>query len=267
MVMQSMTNNRPWLAQAFAALLLIAVPLSGAGAGEIEDLKTEIEGLKKNQERMLSDLDEIKQILIRATGGGDAPSARSRELTVAGSPFMGQADAPVTLVEFSDYQCPYCRRHYQTVMPQLRDGQVADGTLKYVMKEFPIDSIHPMARGASVAALCAGDEDAYWPMHDRIMDDPQRMRPRDLTRHAEALDLDEDKFAACMEAGDKSALVDADIAMGQQFGIQGTPSFLIGVTDPDNPDKMIVLNLLRGARPLADFERAIKQALAAAKRS
>ena len=173
----------------------------------------------------------------------------------------------MTIVEFSDYQCPYCLRHFKTVLPQLRDGPVAKGELKYVLKEFPIDSIHPMARKASQAALCAGDQDAYWAMHDLILDDPKRIRPRDLQRHAEELDLDEDNFAACLEGGDKNQQVDSDLALGQQFGIRGTPSFLIGVTDPADPTKMLATEMIRGARPFADFQRAIEQALAAARRS
>lgn len=253
---------------ALAAGLMASGPTVPASAGELEDLKREIQELKDGQARIRAEIGEVMDLLQSVTRGRGAPrESQPTEVSIAGSSFLGEADAPVVLIEFSDYQCPFCLRHFQTVMPQLRAGSVAEGTLKYVMKEFPIDSIHPLARKASQAALCAGDEGAYWAMHDKILEDPRRLRPRDLQSHAAELDLDEDDFAECLESNVKNDQVNADLALGQSLGVRGTPSFLVGIANPQDPTKVTAVELIRGAQPLAVFQQAIARAQAAAGRS
>jgi protein-disulfide isomerase len=89
-------------------------------------------------------------------------------LNLKGDPFKGEKNAKVTLVEFSDYQCPFCARHVRATLPPLESEYIATGKIKYVFRNFPIASIHPLAFKAHEAANCSGEQDKYWEMHDRL---------------------------------------------------------------------------------------------------
>ena len=135
------------------------------------------------------------------------------------------------------------------------------------MKEFPIESIHPFAFKASEAALCAGEQGAYWTMHDRIFDNPRRLRVRDFVRHAEDLDLDVDDFRDCLDDGKFAARIRESQALGSRLGVRGTPSFFVAITNPDDPQSVEAIEFIRGAVPLGEFARAIDAALARADQS
>ena len=258
--------QRPRLAAWLLGLMLMLVAPQTAGAADLDQLQADLEALKAGQAEIRAEIGQLRDLLQRLVRGRGEAAFEPTEVSVAGSAYLGEADAPVTLVEFSDYQCPFCLRHSQTVMRQLREGPVVEGTLRYVMKEYPIESIHPLARKASEAALCAGDAEAYWAMHDLILEHPRRLRPRDFKQHAEALGLDQDDFADCLDSGTKGTQIDRDLALGESLGIRGTPSFLVAVTNPNDPDQVMAVQIIRGAQPAAVFERAIDQALEVSKR-
>lgn len=241
-----------------------------SAADDIGALKSEIEELKRGQLLILREIEALRQALGRApeANARNEPSAPNQViLSVAGAPFLGKADAPVTLIEFSDYQCPFCRRHYQTTLESLKERYIGTGQIKYVMQEFPIESIHPFAFKASEAALCAGEQGAYWTMHDRIFDNPRRLRVRDFVRHADELDLDLDDFKECLEDGKFAARIRESQALGTRLGVRGTPSFFVAITDPDDPQSVEAIEFIRGAVPLGEFDRAIDAALARAGQS
>ena len=241
-----------------------------SGTDDIRALKSEIDELKRGQLLILRELEALRQALGRApeATARNAPSAPNQvTLSVADAPFLGKVDAPVTLIEFSDYQCPFCRRHYQTTLESLKQRYIGPGQIKYVMQEFPIESIHPFAFKASEAALCAGDQGAYWTMHDRIFDNPRRLRVRDFVRHAEELDLDVDDFRDCLDDGQFATRIRDSQALGTRLGVRGTPSFFVAITDPDNPQSVEAIEFIRGAVPLGEFTRAIDAALARAGQS
>lgn len=252
---------------ATVALLLLSAPLLGTGQAqadeaEIAALMEEIQALKRGQAALGQELQSIKALLLERKVAGDAPAEpQSVEIDVAGAPFQGNADAVVTIIEFSDLQCPFCSRHFQTVAPVLKSTYVDSGTLKYVAREFPLESIHPAAMRASQAALCAGAQGAYWEMHDLIFANQKKMRPRDFANYAEELDLDEDDYEDCIESERFAQQVRDDLALGQRLGVQGTPSFFVGLTDPANPDKVIASHFIRGAQPFSAFEQAIEALL------
>ena len=178
--------------------------------------------------------------------------------------YLGNRDPPVTLVEFSDYQCPYCRRHATTVMPQLIESYVNNGKLKYVMREFPIQKLHPRAVAASEAALCANDQGQYWNMHDALFGDQKANTEEHFKEMAERLGLDMSAFTECMNDNRHMAQIRADQAEGQKLGITGTPSCVLGLTDPDDSGKVRLSKFIRGAQALPAFAAAIDELLAAA---
>jgi protein-disulfide isomerase len=109
-------------------------------------------------------------------------------LSVDGAPSMGNGDAKVTLIEFSDYQCSFCGRHFSQTLPRLMTEYVKTGKVKYVLRDFPLEPIHPLAFKAAEAARCASDQGKYWEMHDRLFSNQQALGPKDLPRHAEGWD-------------------------------------------------------------------------------
>jgi protein-disulfide isomerase len=128
-----------------AAMIVLAgfQPGMAQTSEEITTLKQEIETLKQGQAAIAKELAAIREILERATGQRRERPFEPTNITVADAPFLGQADAPVTVVEFTDYQCPFCRRHNDGTLKQLLAQYVETGKVRYVMREFPIASLHP----------------------------------------------------------------------------------------------------------------------------
>lgn len=141
-----------------------------------------------------------------------------------GRPSRGPSDAPVVIVEFTDYACPFCRRHADsTLTPLLR--RYGD-RIHYVVRNFPIPSLHPDAPAAAEAAECAADQGRFWPYHDRLFDLPSHDRPS-LVSLARAVGLDDRRFARCLDRGEKAAVVARDMREGVAAGVTGTPTFFV----------------------------------------
>ena len=138
--------------------------------------------------------------------------------------------------------------------------------VKIVMREYPIESIHSRAMDASQAALCAGDQGKYWEMHDLMFGNQQQLAVENLKQHALSLGLDAGTFDACLDANKHTAQIQADLAEGQKLGVSGTPSFVVGLTDPDDPGKVTVTKFIRGAKSFPAFQQAIDELLASAEK-
>ena len=254
------------IAAAFVATVLLTLatqPAAAQTSDEVRALMAEIEALKEGQRQMREDLAAIRRIFEQAaqrrSGARAGGEIEPVELSVGDSAVLGDAAAPVTLVEYSDYQCPYCRRHASRVKPKLIESYVQTGKLRYVVREFPIESLHPQAPMASQAALCAKEQDAYWGMHDRIFADPKRVSPADFEAHAAALGLDVAAFTECLREQRYAAQIRRDQQEGAQLGIRGTPTFLLGTTDPADPSRVTATRMIRGARPLAVFRETVEK--------
>jgi protein-disulfide isomerase len=146
------------------------------------------------------------------------------EVAVGDTPVMGPAAAPVTIVEFADYQCPYCRA-VEPTLNQLRE-QYKD-KIRYSYRDFPLP-MHPYAEKAAEASRCAGEQGQFWPYHDRIFTgDAESLSDSNLRSTAAALKLDSDKFGKCLDSGKEQAAVEKDLDQGKNLGVSGTPSFFI----------------------------------------
>ncbi len=168
-------------------------------------------------------------------------------LPLEGRPALGPADAPVTLVEFTDYQCLFCARHNAMTAGKLREHY--GDRLRFVVLHFPLASIHPQAPKAAEAAECAADQGKFWEYHNTLHADQSAIGPPSLLAHAEALELDTDLFGECLESGSKRSLVQEHIQAAVDAGAKGTPFFMI------NGSK------LSGARSEMIFRRLIDQLL------
>ena len=241
---------------AIAFLMLGGASTVGAQPGDA-GVRSEIEALKQEQATIRRELAEIKA-LLRGQAASAQPGGSPGDVLVAvqHAPVLGQGTARVTIVEFSDYQCPFCRRHSSQVLPELVKEYVTTGKVRYVFRDFPIASLHPQAHRLHEAAHCAGDQGRYWPMHDRLFADSQRTESKELVAHARALGLDEGRFDRCLTDGVHAAVVRQAVADGENARVRGTPTFFVGRTEPDGapirPQRLIV-----GAQPYAVFKQAI----------
>jgi protein-disulfide isomerase len=169
-----------------------------------------------------------------------------RTEVAAEGPAKGPADAPVTLVEFSDFQCPFCAR----VIPTLDQVTAKYGDkVRLVFRQFPLD-IHPQAPKAAEASLCANDQGKFWQMHDAMFQDQKKLAVADLKATAASIGVDQAAFDQCLDSGKYAAQVQADLKAGMLAGVSGTPAVFVNG------------RMLSGAQPLEAFVTAIDEELA-----
>jgi protein-disulfide isomerase len=142
---------------------------------------------------------------------------------VGKAPVRGNPKAPVTVVEFSDFQCPYCVRARPTVN---RVRETYGVKVRWVFRHFPLD-FHAQAQKAGEAAACAGEQGKFWEMHDLLWANTAKLQVADLKGHAATLGLDAPRFGQCLDSGRYSGLVAADLQAGQGYGVSGTPAFFV----------------------------------------
>jgi len=175
-----------------------------------------------------------------------APPVYRVTLNLDGAPSKGPGNAPVTLVKFEDFQCPFCKEAQSTLVElAARYGE----RLRIVHKDFPIDGLHPQARLGHLAARCANEQGKFWAYHDALYNDAPKASPADLRNFAKRVGLEAGQFEACLSSGKYAAAVEHDIAEGTKAGVTGTPGFFING------------RLLSGAQPLDQFVRVVDDEL------
>ena len=225
---------------------------------ELSELKREIEALKVGQTAIQKDVTEIKNFILQRAPA--PPPEAQPVVSIDGGAIKGDKTAKVTLVEFTDYQCPFCSRHFRDTMPQIDNDYVKTGKIRYVLREFPLEAIHPLAFKAAEAASCSGEQGKYWEMHDRLFANQNALAAEQLAGHAEAVGLDAGKFKTCLESGKYTAKVRKDLADAQKAGVTGTPTFFIGLTDSKGSEIKAVRKIV-GAQNYAAFKDAIDSLL------
>lgn len=246
------------------ALLVAALPVLGQSSADIEAMKKDIQSIKESQQAIQKDLQELKKMVAaRPQAPAGPPDPVGVVLDVTGAPSKGDKNAKYTVVEFSEYQCPFCGRHVRDTIPQLDKEYIQPGKVKYVFLDFPLESIHKNAFKAAEAGNCATEQGKFWEFHDRLFANQQKLEPAQLTEHAKAVGLDAAKFQQCLDSGKYAAEVRKDIAEGGKAGVTGTPTTLIGLTQPNG--KVKVLKAIRGAQQFTSFKATLDELLAPAK--
>src|SRR3954462_8660513 len=217
--------------------------VGGQSFEQVHDRLVQYMKQQKSRERLSGFIDQLKQkhgVQITL-----APPNLPRVEVAAKGPSRGPDNAAVTIVEFSDFQCPYCGRVTPTVEKLMKDY---DGKVRLVFRHFPL-SFHPNAAKAAEAAACAQDQGKFWPMHDKMFTNQQRLAVEDLKSFAKELGLDQGKFDKCLDSGEKAAMVSADEKDGEQAGVSGTPAFFINGI------------FINGAVPYGQFKDAVDREL------
>lgn len=242
-------------------------PLAHAEAGKdqwVEELLLQISELRKNDKDQRQQIEKLQQDIQALKAGTKQNAAGPLSIDVKNEAhFVGRADAEFAMVEFSDYECPFCKRHVQKTIPLLKEKYITTGKLKYVYVDYPL-AFHAGAKSAAVAATCAGEAGAFWEMHDRLFDNQNALNKPKYLEFAAALKLDPEKFTRCLDNPQHAAKIERNVAWGESLGVQGTPAFFIGrlhdgtVTD---------VKALSGALPFSSFERVLDSMLGDTKQS
>jgi protein-disulfide isomerase len=173
------------------------------------------------------------------------------KVEVAGHPSKGPSTAPVTIVEFSDFECPYCSGLFPTLR---RIEDTYHDKIRIVYRQFPLNNIHPRAQKAAEASLCANEQDKFWQLHDSMFADQKNLTVDDLKAKAAALSLNTAAFATCLDSGKQAAAVKSSLEEGNRLGVDGTPAlfingrFLGGNQPYDAIAKIIEDELLRSGK-------------------
>jgi protein-disulfide isomerase len=240
----------------WAALpLLLLLPL--AAQNSKKDAKKDSakdEGITREQaDEILNELRQIRQ-LLEAQAEKSAPPAPARaKLDLRGFQMLGSKDAPVTMVEFTDYQCPFCQRFHLTIFNQLKKDYIDTGKVRFYSRDLPLDSLHPNAIRAAQAARCAADQDQYWAMRDLMGSNPDKLDMDGLMADATTLKMNVGTFKGCLDTQKYKEAVQTDVLEAMKIGAEATPTFVIGKSTPEGVDG----ELLVGLQPLGEFVKAI----------
>ncbi len=244
----------------FAAIIL-SVGIFAAGSGVSNSLL----GLSKS----ISGIQAASAPLQGSGNAGSAavapqpspePAQQTKEikgLLQGAAGISGKSDAPIVIIEYSDYQCPFCRSWFNGSKSQLDKEYIETGKVQFIYKDFPL-SFHPMASVYAEAARCAGDEGKYWEMHDKIFNEQDKfgqgtvsnLTVDDVKKWSQDIGLDATQFNSCLDSGKYTSAVQANFNEGAAVGVSGTPSFVIGKADGTG-------QLIVGAQPYSVFKSAI----------
>lgn len=177
-------------------------------------------------------------------------------LTIDGHPAIGENDANIVLIEFSDFQCAFCRRHLNLVMPDLVREFIETGKVEYAFSDFPVEERHPQAMQAAIAARCAHDQDKYWEMRQRLYISSAMLQEPDLFEHAKTVGLDIEEFDACLKSGQYDTAVRHDQSEGTKLRVRGTPTFFLG-RRISGGDQVRVERSIVGQQPIEVFREHI----------
>ena len=196
----------------------------------------------KSDEITKSELDEaiakLESKILKNQQIGEQPDVQPISVSIDDDPIRGDQNAPITIVEFSDFQCPFCARFQIQTLPLILEQYVETGKVKFVYRDFPIQNSHHNAMPAAVASECAHEQDKYWEYHDALFENQGVWNKVENTaavtifkEFATKLDLNQDQFNSCLDSGKYIDEINKDLKDGRDYGITGTPGFFIGNED------------------------------------
>ncbi|NNL58853.1 MAG: DsbA family protein [Nitrosopumilus sp.] len=209
---------------------------------------------------------EPKEVIIRETIQEFQPNPTAQEqfgpqiirnISLDDDPMKGNTDAAITIVEFSDFQCPFCAKFHETTLGQIEKEYISTGKVNFVYRDFPVQSTHPNAIPAALASECADDQERFWDMHDMIFENQRSWQDLQITQsvdmfrqYAMKLGLDTDEFDSCLESGKHLEEIRNDLNDGRTYGVTGTPGFFVG-------NEKIGFVKIMGAQPFSSFQQVI----------
>lgn len=222
-------------------------PASAADAGISEEYARQI----------LEELRQIRSILEKQAMVHLQPPTETRRplvaIEVGKAPLIGQKDAPFTIVEFTDFQCPFCNQFFEQTFGLVRKNYIDPGKVRLYSMDFPL-KMHRNALRAAEAGRCAGDQGQFWAMHDRMQGNPARLEMTDLLAYAEELGINVPAFRQCIESDRYKDAIEQEEQDASAKGIRGTPAFVIGKSTPTG----VQGELLMGTQPYRVVDEKLK---------
>lgn len=222
------------------------------------------EGITSDQaDAILSELKQIRQLLekqqaVRAAAPNLMPPTPEKVQMVLGNgwQFMGKDDAPITMVEFADFQCPFCRKFHSEAFAELKKNYIDTGKVRFVSRDLPLD-FHAYSMKAAEASRCAGDQGKYWEMREALIRNSGSLNDELISKSAETLAIKMDDFRSCVSSDRHKSEIQKDSTEAATLQISGTPTFVLAKTAKDKLDGVKIV----GALPYAQFQSAIEQML------
>jgi protein-disulfide isomerase len=214
--------------------------------------------VQQQNEEILRELRAIRMLLERLTTPQQGPQQpATAKITNLTGYALGKAEAPLTMVEFTDLQCPFCRQFMLTSFDEIKKNWIDTGKLRYVTRDFPIADLHAQAVPAARAARCAGEQGKFWEMRIALMKNANLLSPAYIAATAADLKLDTRAFATCSTSTKFDSEIQADMQEGARLNVAGTPTFVLGRTANGSIEGPVVV----GALPYAQFDAKLRQLL------
>jgi protein-disulfide isomerase len=242
----------------FTFLLLAAVPLTAQKKGG-SPAPADQTITRQQADEIINELRQIRQLLEKQQKAA-APAAQSDQPTratitdLSAVPMLGDKNAPVTIVEYTDYQCPFCQRFHLSAYPEIKKNYIDTGKVRFFSKDLPLD-FHPNALRAAQAARCANEQGKFWQLRDTMGANPDKLDMGHIMGFATDLKLDTQRFQDCVNSDKYKDKVQADVAEAMRVGANGTPAFIVGKSTGSGVDGELVV----GAMPFAMFDEKLKQ--------
>jgi protein-disulfide isomerase len=220
---------------------------------QLQELRNELRALRSEMGELKKEVSDIHRVAVRPP---EPPAPTTAEL--GDKAIMGNPEATVAIIEFSDYQCPYCKRFQRQTFPRIKKNYIDTGKVRYVFRDFPLQQIHSEASSAAVAANCSGQQGKFWEMHGALFNAQGRLGLNLYKAKAEELGLNLEDFESCLADPVQAEKVNEELLYGQSLGIRGTPHFLLGRIEGG---RIVDVTRISGARPFQAFATAIDSLL------
>lgn len=212
----------------------------------------------RQQQLLDNDREILRQLEDLRTSLDTRPEAENFNMKIDGAPTKGDPHARVALIEFSDFECPFCGRYMRDSYPQLDHDFISTGKIRYVFRHYPLVNVHRNALKAGEAGECAERQKKFWQFHDRLFANQKLLDPPSLIAHARAVGLDMKVFETCL-AGDATSTVLGDMDAGTRAGVMATPTFLFGFVQEDG--SVQVMERVVGAKPYTALKSVLDRML------
>ena len=237
-------------------LIISIVSIIGIAAFFAGSYTTNLNSDQISQEEFKNEIAKLELRILENQLPTKQPSIPLK-ISTDNDPIIGNPDAPITIIEFSDFQCPFCARFHVETLPSIMNEYIDKGQVKLVFRDFPIQSIHPNALPASVASECANEQGKFKEMHDKLFENQKEWSNQSLdnlmitfTQYALDIGLEDEKFDTCLKNGKYVEEIQKDLDDGRNYGITGTPGFFVG-------NDQIGFIELKGAQPFENFKKVI----------
>lgn len=235
-------------------LILLGVGLNAWILAELSSMKDDVRKLSRQLSGAIEEIRKIKT----APSAPAAPSELSEvRVSIDDDPIKGDPKASLTIIEFSDYQCPFCRRFHQEVLPSIESEYISKGKVRYVFRDYPL-TFHQQALPAALASNCAGEQGKYWEINNFLFENPTNLDIANILSSAKSLGLSYGEFEKCVNDKKYESEIQKDIEDAKKYGVSGTPSFFIGKTEEG---KEMTASYIRGAQPFQVFKARIDKLL------